>query len=68
MKLEIIGTPIMTIFEILKSTDKIHTLKYYNGKINIFISDSNYELKEIKKLIISKLSGVVNNYIMKVVN
>ncbi|HOD39514.1 MAG TPA: hypothetical protein PK467_05350 [Candidatus Wallbacteria bacterium] len=70
MKLEIIGTPIDKIFDILKTNEKVNTLKCYSGKININLTDdvSRETLHTIKNSIINKLSGAVKNYIMKVVN
>jgi hypothetical protein len=70
MKLEIIGTPIDKIFDILKTSEKVNTLKCCSGKININLSGdvSRETLHTIKNSIINKLSGAVNNYIMKVIN
>jgi len=70
MKIEIIGTPIDKIFDILKTSEKVNTLKWCSGKININLSGdvSRETLHTIKNSIINKLSGAVNNYIMKVIN
>lgn len=70
MKLEISGDPIDKIFDILKTNEKVNTLKCYSGKININLCDdvSRETLHNIKNSIITRLSGAVKNYIMKVVN
>lgn len=70
MKLEIIGSPLNKIFDILKTSEKVNTLKCCSGKIDICLSGdvSRETLHTIKNSIINKLSGAVDNYIMKVIN
>ncbi len=70
MKLEIIGNPIDKIFDILKTEEKVNALKCHSGRININLCGdlSTESLHNIKNSIITKLSGAVKNYIMKVIN
>lgn len=70
MRIEIVGDPAEKIFDMLRSSGKISNLKYYCGKIDIFLGGGveRDDIARIKNSVIETLSGAVKKYVMKVIN
>ena len=70
MRIEIVGDPAEKIFDMLRSSGKISNLKYYSGKIDIFLGGETKRetVAKIKNSVIETLSGAVKKYMMRVIN